>query len=55
MSTRDYQRARIGFVFQSFFLIPTMTALGAIIFPIVFAQEFLSPSGSRVRWHCWSV
>ncbi len=34
----DYRRSEIGFVFQSFFLIPTMTALQNVIFPMVFAQ-----------------
>jgi len=34
----DYRRREIGFVFQSFFLIPTMTALQNVAFPMVFAQ-----------------
>ncbi|MCU0522807.1 MAG: ABC transporter ATP-binding protein [Anaerolineae bacterium] len=34
----DYRRREIGFIFQSFFLIPTMTAAQNVAFPMVFAQ-----------------
>ncbi|MBN1248982.1 MAG: ABC transporter ATP-binding protein [Anaerolineae bacterium] len=34
----EYRRREVGFVFQSFFLIPTMTALQNVVFPMVFAQ-----------------
>ncbi len=40
----EYRRREIGFVFQSFFLIPTMTALQNVIFPMIFAQV---PSAER--------
>ena len=33
-----YRRQEIGFVFQSFFLIPTMTAWQNVEFPMIFAQ-----------------
>jgi len=33
-----YRRRRVGFVFQSFHLIPTMTALENVEFPLVFAR-----------------
>jgi putative ABC transport system ATP-binding protein len=33
-----YRQREVGFVFQSFFLIPTMTALQNVAFPMVFAQ-----------------
>ena len=33
-----YRRQKVGFVFQSFFLIPTMTALQNVEFPMLFAQ-----------------
>jgi len=33
-----YRRREVGFVFQSFHLIPTMTALQNVEFPMVFAQ-----------------
>ena len=34
----DYRRREIGFIFQSFFLIATMTAAQNVAFPMVFAQ-----------------
>ncbi len=34
----DYRRQRVGFVFQSFHLVPTMTALQNVEFPMVFAR-----------------
>ncbi len=40
----EYRRREIGFVFQSFFLIPTMTALQNVLFPMIFAQV---PSSER--------
>jgi putative ABC transport system ATP-binding protein len=39
-----YRRRRVGFVFQSFHLIPTMTALENVEFPLVFARV-----GARLR------
>ncbi len=33
-----YRRQKVGFVFQSFFLLPTMTALQNVEFPMLFAQ-----------------
>jgi putative ABC transport system ATP-binding protein len=33
-----YRRRRVGFVFQSFHLIPTMTALENVEFPLIFAR-----------------
>jgi putative ABC transport system ATP-binding protein len=33
-----YRRRAIGFIFQSFHLIPTMTALQNVMFPLVFAR-----------------
>jgi putative ABC transport system ATP-binding protein len=34
----DYRRRKIGFIFQSFYLVPTMTALQNVEFPMIFAQ-----------------
>jgi putative ABC transport system ATP-binding protein len=34
----DYRRREIGFIFQSFYLIPTMTARQNVEFPMLFAQ-----------------
>jgi putative ABC transport system ATP-binding protein len=33
-----YRRREIGFIFQSYFLVPTMTALQNVQFPMIFAQ-----------------
>lgn len=33
-----YRQRQIGFVFQSFYLVPTMTALQNVAFPMIFAQ-----------------
>jgi putative ABC transport system ATP-binding protein len=33
-----YRQLTVGFIFQSFHLIPTMTALQNVMFPMVFAQ-----------------
>ena len=43
----DYRRREIGFVFQSFFLVPTMTALQNVIFPMIFAQVPVSEREPR--------
>jgi putative ABC transport system ATP-binding protein len=43
----DYRRQEIGFVFQSFNLIPTMTALENVMFPMIFAR--VPPSQRRTR------
>lgn len=39
-----YRRQEIGFIFQSFYLIPTMTALQNVMFPMLFARV---PPGER--------
>ena len=39
-----YRRQEIGFIFQSFYLIPTMTALQNVMFPMLFARV---PAGER--------
>jgi putative ABC transport system ATP-binding protein len=33
-----YRQREVGFVFQSFYLVPTMTALQNVTFPMIFAQ-----------------
>jgi putative ABC transport system ATP-binding protein len=43
----DYRRREIGFIFQSFFLIPTMTARQNVEFPMIFAQ--VPPDERRTR------
>jgi ABC-type lipoprotein export system ATPase subunit len=42
-----YRRQRVGFVFQSFHLIPTMTALQNVEFPLIFAR--VAARGRRVK------
>ncbi len=42
-----YRRKEVGFVFQSFFLIPTMTALQNVEFPMFFAR--IPPAQRRER------
>jgi putative ABC transport system ATP-binding protein len=42
-----YRRQEVGFVFQSFHLIPTMTALENVAFPMLFAR--IPPSRRRER------
>jgi len=42
-----YRRQKVGFVFQSFFLLPTMTALQNVEFPMIFAQ--VPPPERRAR------
>ncbi len=48
-----YRRREVGFVFQSFYLIPTMTALQNVEFPMLFARV-PRPSGGSGRSTCWS-
>jgi putative ABC transport system ATP-binding protein len=45
----DYRRSTVGFVFQSFFLVPTMTALQNVTFPMVFAQVPPEDRDARAR------
>jgi len=48
-----YRRCEIGFVFQSFHLIPTMTAAENVEFPMLFARVPPASAGSE-RVACWS-
>ncbi|MFP4346525.1 MAG: ABC transporter ATP-binding protein [Anaerolineales bacterium] len=43
----EYRRREVGFVFQSFHLVPTMTALQNVEFPMIFAQ--VPPEERRER------
>lgn len=43
----EYRRREVGFIFQSFHLIPTMTALQNVEFPMIFAQVPLAERESR--------
>jgi putative ABC transport system ATP-binding protein len=43
----EYRRREVGFVFQSFHLIPTMTALQNVEFPMIFAQVPVAERASR--------
>jgi putative ABC transport system ATP-binding protein len=45
----DYRRREIGFVFQSYFLVPTMTALQNVAFPMIFAHVSAAERESRAR------
>ncbi|MGC9398665.1 MAG: ABC transporter ATP-binding protein [Anaerolineae bacterium] len=45
----DYRRRKIGFVFQSFYLVPTMTALQNVEFPMIFAQVPAEAREARAR------
>lgn len=45
----DYRRREVGFVFQSFNLIPTMTALENVTFPMIFARVPLARRRERAR------
>ncbi len=42
-----YRQREVGFIFQSFHLVPTMTALQNVMFPMVFAQ--IPPADRRRR------
>jgi len=42
-----YRRREVGFIFQSFHLIPTMTALQNVEFPMIFAQVPIKERDSR--------
>jgi putative ABC transport system ATP-binding protein len=44
-----YRRREIGFIFQSYFLVPTMTALQNVIFPMIFAQVPAAERAPRAR------
>jgi putative ABC transport system ATP-binding protein len=48
-SLASYRRQRIGFVFQSFNLIPTMTALHNVEFPMIFAGVPPKERAARAR------
>lgn len=43
----EYRRREVGFIFQSFHLIPTMTALQNVEFPMIFAQVPVKERASR--------
>jgi ABC-type glutathione transport system ATPase component len=45
-----YRRKSIGFVFQSFNLISSMTALSNVAFPMRFSQEFRVSSAPKRPW-----
>ncbi len=45
----DYRRRKIGFIFQSFYLVPTMTALQNVEFPMIFAQVPADERTARAR------
>ncbi len=42
-----YRQQEVGFIFQSFHLVPTMTALQNVMFPMVFAQVPLAERRTR--------
>ncbi|MGC9523457.1 MAG: ABC transporter ATP-binding protein [Anaerolineae bacterium] len=44
-----YRQQEVGFVFQSFYLVPTMTALQNVEFPMVFAQVPPGPRRERAE------
>ena len=46
-SLARYRQHTIGFVFQSFHLVPTMTALQNVVFPMIFAQ--VPPDARKLR------
>jgi putative ABC transport system ATP-binding protein len=47
------RRDRIGFVFQSFNLVPTLTAAENITLPVALAGAKVDQSGSTTWWNSW--